>query len=1080
VTGPLPGAVAAPATPEPGPTPTPQAANAPDAGPTSSPEAPQDDSTDPASEQSGADTSVDALAGGATRSADASRSHEGPPAADDGSRGDSTPASAAAVTDPVTAAHTPGMGPPVPAPRPEAGRHVTGREDSAADKQGRPADLVTQRQDSSTRPNRTRHDRSTGPRGRPGKIGHSGVARDTGDLQPAAIAHTPNPLTADEETGAITASHGDSGPRHDEPESHKDGGDDTNGHNTPEPDTAGGGAGDYRAGGGGGGGGVGQGGAGPGDGSDGQGDSAQGSDGGAEALEEIDADDPNATNFVENDRDPKPVAGSPTGSGESGAEAEEAGNDATAGGGVRAEEAGNDATAGGGVRAEEALAHRPAETATSSGESGPSQSTGAEGELADRLTSQYGAGTVPVDAAALTTDQLQKRANIAANQLNSTEGRTEGLDVEALADDSHIVPVGADETDDFSDFRTWLREQRESPGRGRPQLSDLDRRRLVDIALGHDPQPVAPVKRIELCIDGFEEGEWGPFVWMQKMFGGRLLGGPDSPSVEQGWTPDNQNRSISRSAAVQDGPTSSSAAIADSSTREEGDPDDGGREVSGALGSDRERPEPAGGLAPVVEHRPLRLADFGEWDGYGTCAGIAAALQDKLNTAVDIDMPDSAIDAAREMAKVLDYVFGAIGRVGGVTRILVGDPRQTLIKANVAGEHAETITFALAKDESRGGQFLILNHRLADPQWARRAQWPIHPMAAAAFGDRPVLTSTLYAACHALIAGLAEYAKDRELRWFADRVLRECHARSDGRFDEDEYLSWRDRTVPDGRQGGARWDWTKAAALACGTASQGQRVLYELLVEEAQAAAARAALLGQGGPASVDRHGHVDLGACQSLSQVTKQISKLGIKPVGFNRAGLNLELVKGFFQTLADLVDVLPEARPLRAGVDDTRGADAIGIGASTHYDVKPDGTLFTDKIAVEVRMAADDPAHVRDVTERDWVSGHSRTRADDPMGGTAAHEAAHALVFAGNNRAVDKAAVALRRFYVCKYGSFEGYERWERLGLSAYSYDFGFRPTEAVPEGFSSVWHRGQEASEAELVLDCSVHRQPVVDRP
>ena len=511
------------------------------------------------------------------------------------------------------------------------------------------------------------------------------------------------------------------------------------------------------------------------------------------------------------------------------------------------------------------------------------------------------------------------------------------------------------------------------------------------------------------------------------------------------------------------------------------------RQAATAAGSD-----PARGLEAEPEHRPFRLEDFGEWEGYDRCGEIAEALQHKLGITVEIDMPDSAIEAARDVARVLDYFFGVHGRDMRVTRIAVTDPTQVLIDAGVADadELAEQVVSVRGADESGGGDSIILNHRLAQSQWAqqRAATLPTHPVFSAVFGDRPVLTSTLYATFSALVASLA-YDAERRLRRFADRVLRESRGRADGRSDPGEYIGWRDRTVPDGGQGGAAWDPKKAAvvaaaALACGTANDGRRVLYGLLVEEAHAAAARAALLGDGGPAAMDRRGRLDLGAGQNLARVGALISSLGIDAFGFNRDGLDLGLVNGFFQPVVDVVGALPEARPLRAGVEDIDSTThqlepGEKVPAETSYDVKADGTWFAHTITVDASMVTD-PVSARKVWEHNWVTGKLSGPVDDPMGGYGGHEAGHAVVVAGQNSAVAKAREVLRRFYACRYGSLVGYERWERLALSTYCFDAHgeLNPTEAVAEGFSSVWHRGRGASEAELVLCALALREAGVD--
>jgi hypothetical protein len=56
----------------------------------------------------------------------------------------------------------------------------------------------------------------------------------------------------------------------------------------------------------------------------------------------------------------------------------------------------------------------------------------------------------------------------------------------------------------------------------------------------------------------------------------------------------------------------------------------------------------------VAEMRP----DGDQLTGYDTCAAVAAALEHKYDITVEIEMPDSAIDVAREMASGLADEFG--------------------------------------------------------------------------------------------------------------------------------------------------------------------------------------------------------------------------------------------------------------------------------------------------------------------------------------------------------------------------------------------------------------------------------------
>ena len=508
-----------------------------------------------------------------------------------------------------------------------------------------------------------------------------------------------------------------------------------------------------------------------------------------------------------------------------------------------------------------------------------------------------------------------------------------------------------------------------------------------------------------------------------------------------------------------------------------------------ARGSDGERAAPIGVDAKPA-HQPFRLEDFSEWDDYRTCAEIAAALERKYDyIAVVIDMPDSAVAAAADVARVLDYFFGLHGGDARVTRIVVGDLTQGLVDGGVAdaAELAEERTFLPGIDEIGGGDSIILNHRLAQSQWAQQhaAGLPIHLTSSAAFGDRPALTLTLDAVCHALVARFADSAEQRLPR-FAARVLRECHSRTS---DPGDYLSWRNRTVQDGFEGSVQWDLNKAAvvaaaALACGTASDGQRAVYEFFVEEARAAGARAALLRAGGPAPVDRRGRLDLMACPSPAEMVALISSLDIKTFGFKRAGVDLGMVKRFFQALVDVVVVLPQAGSVWTGIGNinpTRSQDQPGVmtAAKTLCDMTPDGTWFTDTITLDAGVVMN-PIKAREAGEQDWVTGLRSGPADDFTGRDGVHEAAHALVAAGQFRAESNAREVLRRFYECRYGSLVGYERWERLGLSSYCFDANGQlcPDEAVPEGFSGVWHRGRDASEPELVLCALALREADVD--
>jgi hypothetical protein len=279
------------------------------------------------------------------------------------------------------------------------------------------------------------------------------------------------------------------------------------------------------------------------------------------------------------------------------------------------------------------------------------------------------------------------------------------------------------------------------------------------------------------------------------------------------------------------------------------------------------------------EYRPLRLKDFGEWNGYKRCGEIAEVLQRKHGITVEIGIPDLAVKVARDMARTVDYYCGGHGRGTRVTRIVMTDPTQTariLSEAGIAAAEVavdvETAPFWIVDGRRPGEQWMIFNPLVAQAGWLREqvASLPINAMCSAEFRNRPMLTLTLYAL---IWAG----TREERMGTFAGRVLRKWRRRTYGLSDRSGYLSWLNSTVPDGISDGDSWNPNSAvlmaaAAVACGTASEGQRVLYGLLVEEAHAAAVRAALLRDPPPA-VDRRDGVDPGVHQDLAAMRAAVT---------------------------------------------------------------------------------------------------------------------------------------------------------------------------------------------------------------
>lgn len=154
-----------------------------------------------------------------------------------------TPAGQAAPAQAV------GVGPVAPAGRFEAVAHLVGRGEGAGGESGHASDPLTTRRDRA-RPDTTRDDSNRPAGARPAKLPRrSGTARHVPqDLQPA-VTHAPNPLAAAQNIGVIKASRNDIGLGPGERESHQGGGG-SDGHNTPNPGTAGGGGGadDHRGG----------------------------------------------------------------------------------------------------------------------------------------------------------------------------------------------------------------------------------------------------------------------------------------------------------------------------------------------------------------------------------------------------------------------------------------------------------------------------------------------------------------------------------------------------------------------------------------------------------------------------------------------------------------------------------------------------------------------------------------------------------------------------------------------------------------------------------------------------------------
>jgi hypothetical protein len=153
------------------------------------------------------------------------------------------PAEHAAPAQPV------GVDPAASAGRSGADAHPLSRGEGTRVHRERAIDPLITRRDPA-RPESSRDDSNRPGGARPAKPARqSGVARDIPqDLQPAVATRAPDLIAAAQEIRVIKAHHDDNGPGPGESDSYQGGRFGGYDHNTPDPDTAGGGAGDYRGG----------------------------------------------------------------------------------------------------------------------------------------------------------------------------------------------------------------------------------------------------------------------------------------------------------------------------------------------------------------------------------------------------------------------------------------------------------------------------------------------------------------------------------------------------------------------------------------------------------------------------------------------------------------------------------------------------------------------------------------------------------------------------------------------------------------------------------------------------------------
>ncbi|GAA5081952.1 hypothetical protein GCM10023319_24140 [Nocardia iowensis] len=259
-----------------------------------------------------------------------------------------------------------------------------------------------------------------------------------------------------------------------------------------------------------------------------------------------------------------------------------------------------------------------------------------------------------------------------------------------------------------------------------------------------------------------------------------------------------------------------------------------------------------------------------------------------------------------------------------------------------------------------------------------------------------------------------------------------------------------------------------AVAGTGNTATPGQRVLYDVLVEQADIWHGRSAhsplvpLVHD----PIDQRARAELGA-----RLDKDHS---ITATGLDIPGVPLDTAREFVATVRDMIARHPEIDLAEIQV----GPLPDGTFASSVHDVKDDGSVYTKTITLNERYAINPELH-RQRLERLAAEGFMSGPPDNPVRVDITHEAFHAVQYAAGLRDFAEAHVVdyrgafgelVDKFYEVRgQGNWRNVYEWLAGELSGYSFDKDgmLNLPEAYSEAGVAVVFHPERATDAERVL-------------
>ncbi|WP_109525434.1 MULTISPECIES: sigma factor-like helix-turn-helix DNA-binding protein [Nocardia] len=288
-------------------------------------------------------------------------------------------------------------------------------------------------------------------------------------------------------------------------------------------------------------------------------------------------------------------------------------------------------------------------------------------------------------------------------------------------------------------------------------------------------------------------------------------------------------------------------------------------------------------------------------------------------------------------------------------------------------------------------------------------------------------------------------------------------------------------------------------------ASEGEKILYHLVVEMAEAEAAAAQsffpVFPEPGVSDADGSGTDfarasdssnpddaaarsparpevsatgwDLDGYDTAAAVGAALGeRLGIPVVGFDLPGIDLDSARQYASTLEELLHTHPQPRvgEIRIGrLDD----DELYMNAEW---VLEHGRGRTVAITLNERFAAD-PALFVSRWRADVESGLRVGPIDQPVAANVVHEFGHLLDHVGANSARGQAEFVLMRHYLDTHRqpSMTGFDAWLRTQFSEYSWNgTTFVASEALAESFAAVRHHGEVAGDGARLLTALLLRE------